>query len=154
VLFFLIAVLIGWDLVGDYLEGAGLVHLVIELLVFLVATSGMAFLWRQLRQTQRGLGEALAQARQWRNENRELMQGLGVAIQQQFNNWGLSNAEAEVGLLLLKGLSHKEIAAARGTSERTAREQARALYRKSTLPGRSALSSFFLEDLLPPKSGI
>ena len=154
VLFFFIAVLIVWDLAGDYVEGAGFLHLGIELLVLLVATGGMVFLWRQLRQIQRGLGEALAEARQWREENRELMQGLGAAIQKQFDNWELSKAEAEVGLLLLKGLSHKEIAAIRGTSERTAREQSRALYRKSTLPGRSALSSFFLEDLLPPKGGI
>ena len=154
VLLFLIAVLIAWDLIGDYLKGAGILHLSIELMVFLVATGSMAFLWLLLRQTQRGLGEALAEARQWRNENRELMQGLGAAIQKQFNGWGLSKAEAEVGLLLLKGLSHKEIAAIRRTTERTAREQARALYRKSTLPGRSALSSFFLEDLLPPKGDI
>jgi DNA-binding NarL/FixJ family response regulator len=54
--------------------------------------------------------------------------------------------------LLLKGLSHKEIAAVRSTSERTIREQARAVYRKAGLPGRSALSAFFLEDLLLPPS--
>ena len=76
------------------------------------------------------------------------MRGLGVAIQNQFARWELTKAEAEVGLLLLKGLSHKEIATVRGTSERTAREQARTLYRKSGLSGRSALSAFFLEDLL------
>ena len=150
-LFFAISILIGWDIVGDYMEGAGLLHLSIELLVLMAASGGIAFLWHQLRRTQQGLGEALAEARQWRNENRELMQGLGIAIQNQFSRWELSNAEAEVGLLLLKGLSHKEIAVVRGTGERTAREQARALYRKSTLSGRSALSSFFLEDLLPPK---
>ncbi len=150
-LFFTIALLIGWDLFVDYMEGADLSHLGIELLVLLAASGGIAFLLRQLRRTRQGLGEALAEARQWRNENRELMQGLGVAIQNQFSRWELSKAEAEVGLLLLKGLSHKEIAVVRGTGERTAREQARALYRKSALSGRSALSSFFLEDLLPRK---
>jgi len=54
--------------------------------------------------------------------------------------------------MLLKGLSHKEIAAMRQTSERTIREQARAVYRKSGLAGRSSLAAFFLEDLLPPLS--
>ena len=151
-LFVAISILIGWDIAGDYVEGAGLLHLSIELMVLLASAGGVAFLWRQLRQTRQGLGEALAEARQWRNENRELMQGLGVAIQNQFSRWKLSKAEAEVGLLLLKGLSHKEIAAVRGTGERTAKEQARALYRKSGLSGRSTLSSFFLEDLLPPKN--
>lgn len=152
-LFFAIALLISWDLAVDYTDGAGLLHVGIELLVLLAATGGIVFLWRQLRRTRQGLGKALAEACQWRNENRELMQGLGVAIQNQFERWELSNAEAEVGLLLLKGLSLKEIAVARGTGERTAREQARALYRKSALSGRPALSSFFLEDLLPPKDG-
>ena len=47
------------------------------------------------------------------------------------------------------GLSLKVIADLRQTSERTVREQSRALYRKAGLSGRSALSAFFLEDLLP-----
>ena len=149
-LFLAIALLIGWDLAVDYKEGTGLAHLSVELVILLASTGGIAFLWRQLRQTRQGLGEALADARRWRNDNRELMQGLGVAIQDQFARWKLSKAEAEVGLLLLKGLTHKEIATVRGTGERTAKEQARALYRKSGLSGRSTLSSFFLEDLLPP----
>ncbi|MCZ7679332.1 MAG: hypothetical protein M5U28_11460 [Sandaracinaceae bacterium] len=55
-------------------------------------------------------------------------------------------------LLLLKGLSLKEIAAARDTGERTAREQARAVYRKSGLSGRAELAAFFLEDLLAPRA--
>jgi DNA-binding NarL/FixJ family response regulator len=54
------------------------------------------------------------------------------------------------GLLLLKGFSHREIAELRETSERTVREQARALYRKASLKGRASLSAYFLEDLLVP----
>ena len=33
------------------------------------------------------------------------------------------------------------------------REQARAVYRKSSLAGRNALSAYFLEDLLPGAGG-
>jgi DNA-binding NarL/FixJ family response regulator len=50
--------------------------------------------------------------------------------------------------LLLKGLSHKEIANLRSTSEATIRQQAASIYQKSSLSGRAALSAFFLEDLL------
>jgi DNA-binding NarL/FixJ family response regulator len=57
--------------------------------------------------------------------------------------------EREVGLLL-KGLSHKEIADARSISETTIRQQALAIYRKSGLRSRAELSAFFLEDLLLP----
>jgi len=55
-----------------------------------------------------------------------------------------------VTLLLLKGLSHKEVATARAVSERTVREQSRSIYNKSGLTGRAALSAFFLEDLFAP----
>ena len=102
------------------------------------------------RQDQSDLVDALVEAEQWKKESSELLQGLGIAIDRQFERWSLTKAEAEVGLFLLKGLSHKEIANIRQTSERTVREQSRALYRKSGLTGRSSLSAFFLEDLLLP----
>ena len=38
----------------------------------------------------------------------------------------------------------------RATSERTVREQARSVYRKAGVSGRSGLSAYFLEDLLLP----
>lgn len=53
--------------------------------------------------------------------------------------------------LLLKGMSLKDVAAIRGTNEKTARAQSMAVYAKAGLSGRSELSAFFLEDLLPQK---
>ena len=61
----------------------------------------------------------------------------------QFDRWKMTQAEIQVGMLMLKGLSHQEIADVRATSERTIREQARAVYRKSGLTSRSELSAFF-----------
>ena len=151
-LFAIIALLIGWDVIADYKEGANWAHMAIELIVLLVAASGAVLLWRQLDRARFELADALVEAEQWRRESRELIQGLGAAIEKQFSTWQLTRAEAEIGLFLLKGLSHREIAEVRQTSERTVREQARALYRKSGLSGRSELSAFFLEDLLLPSS--
>lgn len=54
------------------------------------------------------------------------MRGLGAAIPQWFVGWALNTAEAGIDLLL-EGLSLKEIANARQTSERRLREQARAI---------------------------
>ncbi|MCP5363623.1 MAG: response regulator transcription factor [Hyphomicrobiales bacterium] len=51
---------------------------------------------------------------------------------------------------MLKGLTHKEIAVLRETSEATVRQHATAIYRKSGLSNRSQLTAFFLEDLLAP----
>lgn len=149
-LFAVIFVLIGWDVLIDYREGASLPHIVIELAVLVLTLIGVILLWSRLRRTRLDLAVAIKEADQWRRESRELLQGLGVVIERQFKRWSLTRAESEVGLLMLKGLSHKQIAAVRQTSERTIREQARALYRKSGLSGRNALSAFFLEDLLLP----
>lgn len=86
----------------------------------------------------------------WRAELVVHLREVGAAIQQQFRHWGLTPAEEEIGLLLLKGFSHKEIARFRQSSEATVRQQAASLYRKGGLSGRAALSAYFLEDLLLP----
>lgn len=149
-LFIAVALLIAWDLVFDYGDGASIAHIAVESVLLVIALSGTVLMWRQLRSTRRDLAVAIDEADQWRRESRELLRGLAVAIENQFDRWHLTKAEAEVGLLMLKGLSHKEIALVRNTSERTIREQARAVYRKSGLSGKSALSAYFLEDLLFP----
>ena len=149
-LFGVVVVLIGWDLYIDFSEGVGFWHIAVESVIFVVAVIGIVLMWRQLDRVRGDLVEARVEAAQWKQESAELLEGLGAAIERQFERWDLSAAEADVGLFLLKGMSHKEIASLRNTSERTVREQARAVYRKSGLPGRSALSAFFLEDLLLP----
>ncbi len=149
-LFAIVLVLIAWDLIFDFMVGASLWHILMESFIFFVAVSGVVLMWRQLDRTRSDLVEALVEAEQWKSETTELIQGLSVAINHQFERWSLSKAEAEVALFLLKGMSHKEIANLRQTSERTVREQSRAVYRKSGLSGRSSLSAFFLEDLLLP----
>ncbi len=102
----------------------------------------------------RDLEVARVQGQRWRSEARVLLNGLGDAIDAQFSRWKLTDAEREVALLLLKGLSLKEVATVRATNERTVRTQARALYAKAGLSGRAALSAFFLEDLLVPIEGL
>ncbi len=69
-------------------------------------------------------------------------------IQWQFSEWGLSPSEEQVALLMLKGLSVKEISESRNTHEKTVRKQASAIYEKSGLGGRHELSAWFFEDLL------
>lgn len=151
ILFALIAFLIGTDLWTDRNEGAGLAHLSIETAVLIAAASGAILLSRRMNSVQRALAVAREDAERWRNENRQLVNGLSAAIKAKFSAWALTEAESDIGLLLLKGLSHKEVADIRQTSERTVREQARSLYRKSGLSGRADLAAFFLEDLLPAR---
>jgi DNA-binding CsgD family transcriptional regulator len=156
VLFLLIFGLIGGDLVSDYGAGTSLWHLLAEFAVLVVAGIGIVFLWRRLRvvresvrSLERDVEAATLEAARWRSEARELLAGLASAIDGQFTRWRLTAAEREVALLLLQGLGHKQIGARRDTSERTVREQARAVYQKAGLQGRSELAGFFLGDLLP-----
>jgi DNA-binding NarL/FixJ family response regulator len=93
---------------------------------------------------------ARAEGTKWRSDMRDLLQGLSRAIDAQFDRWQLTQSEREIALLMLKGLSHREIAIARDSSERTVRQQAQSIYGKANLSGRAALSAFFLEDLLLP----
>lgn len=160
-LYAIIFLLIMLDVTGDYADGIEWKHITVELLVLVIAMIGLTLLGRAyylntqmtLHHLQQDLDNARQEAQRWRDESRDLIQGLGVEIQKQFSRWQLTPAESDIGLLMLKGFSHQEIANLRGASERTVREQARALYRKAGITGRSELSAFFLEDLLLPSSG-
>lgn len=160
----LVAVLVGVDAFTDLDSGAGWAHISLELVIMVVAAGGAVKLWLQLvtaRKHNTALRVDLTAAREdnvrlrldveaFRAETQEHARGLGEAIDRQFERWALSPAEREVALLILKGLSHKEAADVRDTSERTVRQQALAVYRKAGLTGRAELAAFFLEDLLQP----
>lgn len=158
-----IAVLIAIDLATDYGSGAGVAHVAVELCVILAAAVGFVMVLRALRREigaakaeQRALARDLSAAREdaarFRAEAESLVHGLARAIDAQLDRWGLTAAEQEIALLLLKGLSLKDIGGVRGTSERTVRQQALAIYKKSGLAGRAELAAFFLEDLLGPRA--
>lgn len=167
-LFSIIALLMSVDVIDDWGKGAGSLHITLEVVVMICAAIGALLVAKRLlalsglAQRLRGQADELRielqrtseEAAHWRSEAHELLAGLGAAIDHQFERWGLSPAEREVGLLLLKGLSHHEIADIRGTSERTVRQQARALYKKAGLSGRADLAAYFLEDLLLPASPV
>lgn len=162
--FSVIALLAGLDLLSDLRGGTMAGHVLAEGSLLLLGLVGAAVAARRLlevvrdaraaREEARALAERLklteAEAARWRDETRDLLNGLGAALDRQFERWALSPAEKEVALLLLKGLSHKEIAEARSVTEATARQQARAVYKKAGLSGRNDLAAFFLEDLLLP----
>ena len=156
-LFLGIALLIGVDLLEDWRRGSEGYHLGLESLVLALAAVGLWLLRARMRRERSDaralkarLAEASAAAESWRRETEALAAGLGRAIDTQFHAWRLTDAEREVALLLLKGLSLREIASLRETSERTVRQQSLAVYRKAGLAGRAELSAYFLEDLLAP----
>lgn len=162
--FLAVGLLAAIDVEADLRDGAALAHVAAEVGVLVLAALGSILMTRRLvlmmRHANAVQTEALAlagelevtraEASRWKSEARDLVRGLAEALDQQFDRWGLSAAEKEVALLLLKGLSHKEIAEVRSVTEATARQQARAVYRKGDLSGRHDLAAFFLEDLMLP----
>lgn len=164
-LFLLMAVLVGIDIITDLDARTTLAHVLLELLVVVIGFAAAAAIALRLRRAARSAQELRVHAAQlaedlrrsqeeaarWRRDAADLIAGLSAAIDAQLARWELSPAEKDIALLLLKGLSHKEIAQIRSVSETTVRQQARSLYRKAGLAGRNDLAAFFLEDLLGPR---
>ena len=125
------------------------------LLLMVSTTVGLVLLFHRM-QTQheekldliKSLDIARAEGTEWRKKAEAHLKGLRNELDAQFERWGMSGAEKDVGMLILKGLSHKEIARLRGTTEATVRQQAQSIYQKSDLPGKTAFSAYFLEDLI------
>jgi DNA-binding CsgD family transcriptional regulator len=146
------------DLLLDRPESWLSAHVLFEV-GLIVLSLGLAFtLWHGWASTSRSLADLRRnlQARQaerdrWRESAQKVLEGLGAAIDRQFRQWDLTPAEREVALLLLKGHSHKHVAAATHRSERTVRQHAVAVYRKAGLSSRAELAAFFLEDLILPE---
>ena len=155
----LVTLCIGADLAYDLVRNDSPGHLAGMIVGTILSVVGLLLILRILRASRaqvRDLESALDHTRtdniRWREQAGQLLGGIGVLIDKQFSEWELSPSEREVGLLLLKGLSLRSIAAARNASEPTVRQQAQAVYRKAKLAGRAELAAFFLEDLLLPKN--
>lgn len=159
VVLLLIAVSGAVDLALDAPDRLWSFHVLYELALIVGALVTTGVLWtrwaraeRSLATTRRALDERQEERDAWRASAESALRGLASAIDERLGQWGLTAAEREVALLLLKGKSHKAIAYETGPSERTVRQHAVTVYQKSGLAGRAELAAFFLEGLvLPPE---
>ena len=119
--------------------------------ISLLAATHLARGWYSATRSVRELRNSLARREEewdaWRARAGTLIAGLSDAVNLQFTDWHLSPAERETALLLLKGFSTKRIAKTTDRSDRTVRQHAVAVYKKSGLAGRAELAAFFLGDL-------
>lgn len=149
VLFFVI------DLYIDLGEGVGINHIWHEFVFLFLAIGASVYQARTVFKTERELEftrnellETKNSYKAWQTKSRSSAQELRRMIDQQFEEWSLSQSEKEIALFLIKGLSMKEIADLRQTSDTTVRQQASVIYKKSSTSGRQELAAFFLEDIL------
>jgi DNA-binding CsgD family transcriptional regulator len=148
-----------WDLLTDSPRIWRGLHGVVEVSFILLGALTALLLLRGWRETERSLTQvhaALASRQaerdRWQVLAQNALRGLGEAMERQFDSWGLTPAEKETALFLLKGYSHKEVARLTNRSDRTVRQHAVSVYRKSGLSGRAELAAFFFEDMLLPSS--
>lgn len=151
----LVVITSAMDLYIDLAHGASVSHIIKESIIVLLAAMVIIWLFNEQRQQRREihhLQTALVQktevSESMSDAVRKIRRELSEVISQQFSQWQLTRSESEVGWLLLKGLSLKEIAVIRDTLEKTVRQQASSIYRKAGLSGRHAFSAWFIEDLL------
>jgi DNA-binding CsgD family transcriptional regulator len=145
------------DLILDRPRDWASAHVLYELALIGGGIASAVWLWGNWKRAadsvvalRHTLAERQAERDAWRSRAGVALEGLSRAVADQFTAWGLTPAEREVALRLLKGDSHKQIAAATGRSERTVRQHAASAYHKAGLGGRAELAAFFLGDLRLP----
>lgn len=129
------------DVIGDLRADPVSEHFIFEAIVTAALVLGILFGTFALRRTVellRAQDQALQVARG----------ALSEVIDHQFQAWGLTPAERDVGFLALKGLDVAELAELRGAAQGTVRAQLTRIYSKAGVSGRAQFAAFFVEDLL------
>jgi DNA-binding CsgD family transcriptional regulator len=140
-------VFFAYDIAADLMDGSeSLLHMLVESLVFIAIS---VVLFAELRRVNRLKNQVL----QERGKAARLSGELLAVMRGEFEEWGLSTSESEVALLLIKGLSMREISNAREVKEKTIRQQATSVYAKSGCAGRHELVARFIEDLMSIDTG-
>ncbi|MEP0177119.1 MAG: LuxR C-terminal-related transcriptional regulator [Paraglaciecola sp.] len=147
-----------FDYLEDASEGASYIDLFFDTFLNAFVIGTLLYIWRKRPSATHSRNQHLEKVlkksdkdlKAWQDKASDLLRGLGEKINEQLSEWRLSQAEKEVALFLIKGLSTREIAFYRETSEKTVRQQASQVYAKANLDNRAELAAFFLEDLLLP----
>ncbi len=144
-----------FDVLTDISLGVPGWHIFSESLIVIVSGVGAIFLIKDIRARTSDISrlkvELLISDDKLRNISDEMKNArheYSVVIQNQFEQWSLTPSEQEVAMLLLKGLSFKEMSGVRNTKEKTVRQQASTIYSKANVEGRHEFAAWFLEDFM------
>ena len=144
-----------FDVLTDISLGVPSWHIFSESLIVLVSAIGALFLIKDIRnrtadiiRLKQALSISNDKFRNISDEMKNARHEYSAVIRKQFLQWSLTPSEQEVAMLLLKGLSFKEISAVRNTKEKTVRQQASTIYSKANIEGRHELAAWFLEDFM------
>ncbi|MBI2520724.1 MAG: helix-turn-helix transcriptional regulator [Bdellovibrio sp.] len=94
------------------------------------------------------MGQLEADFVRWKKRSAYFAKDFQQHLESTFTDWELTSSERDIALLIIKGLSLKEISDIRDCSDRTIRNHANTIYKKAGVKSRSELSAYFFEDLL------
>lgn len=139
-----------FDVVADIVEhGLGkvpytageLFHLIFEMLAVIGLGYAVITLRVYLRLIQ-------AEAERSRETIHMLRGNFDEVLRDKFEDWGLTTAERDVTLLIIRGLSVADIAAARNTAPGTIKAQSTSIFRKIGVGSKTELMSAIIDEFL------
>lgn len=159
ILLAIIMVLNFFDVITDVSLGVPTWHIIEESMIVLASAVGFVFLvidildrTKHINHLKSELDKSGIQLKNISEEMKIARAKYSEVINDQFKLWGLTKSEQEVAMLLLKGLSFREISEVRDTKEKTVRQQASSIYVKANVEGRHEFAAWFLEDFMEPNS--
>ena len=130
------------EITGFYLLNFGwIVHEMVELATLIGFIIGGVLLWHSHRAIHARTAEVEKLLRAAKGEFTAMLQAL-------FAQWSLTEAEQDIALLTIKGMTVAEIAEARQTSQGTVKSQNNAIYKKAGVRNRTQLVGALVEELL------
>ena len=139
-----------FDVVADIVEhvlgnvpynARELFHLIFEML----AVVGLGYALLTLRVYLRLIQSEAERSR----ETIHMLRGnFDEVLRDKFEDWGLTTAERDVTLLIIRGLSVADIAAARNTAPGTIKAQSTSIFRKIGVGSKTELMSTIIDEFL------
>ncbi len=136
----------------SWIRSSQMYFTVMETLVGSFSIFGIYFLFKELKDNKLNIDSAKEVIESLKTKNQKLNDinlSFWNSIQDQFKSWNLTEAEKEIAILLLRGLSNQQIAAIRGKSLKTIENQAFSIYQKSGTTGKLEFIAYFISPLLP-----
>ena len=125
---------------------ADAIHTTFEFIAVVGLLFGSISMWQTLQHNIQMNAEAA--------ETIEIQKGhFDEITQSRFHIWMFTNSEMDVAKLILRGLSLKEIAAARSVSLGTVKAQTNAILKKSGVENRAAFLGLFIDEFLDDTIG-
>lgn len=127
-------------------SSAEAIHLVFEVAAVLGLGFGALNLWSYFHFLK-------AEARRSEQTLNMLRGQFDEVLHARFNEWGLTPAEKDVALFMIRGLTNEEIAAARNTASGTIKAQSTSIFRKVGVRSKPELMSTIIDHFLDQSAG-